>query len=241
MTSHSFRTPTGQPVPAVTAAEMQAVDRVAVEEIGLQLLQMMENAGRILSWHVREFRREETPVIVVAGNGGNGGGGMVCARHLSNQNIPVNVLLDRSPDKLTDVAATQYRILNEMGVSITTDVGRLSPHTSEPVVVDALVGYGLEGEVRAPAREIIERMNRTTGPIVSVDVPSGTDATTGEALGVSVETTRTITLALPKTGLEMLHGALYLADISIPETVYNRLGIEYDRPFGGDDWVELKR
>ena len=89
MTRNSFRTPTGRDVTAVTADEMRAVDRVAVEEVGLQLLQMMENAGRILAWHVREVRDERGPVIVVAGNGGNGGGGMAYARHLVNRGIQV--------------------------------------------------------------------------------------------------------------------------------------------------------
>jgi NAD(P)H-hydrate epimerase len=84
-------------------------------------------------------------------------------------------------------------------------------------------------------------MNELTGPIVSLDIPSGIDATTGEPLGVAVTPDRTVTLALPKMGLDASTGALYLADIGIPRTVYDRLGIEYEPPFGDDDWVRLEQ
>lgn len=241
MQKNLFQTPAGRVVTAVTATEMAAVDRVAVEEVGLQLLQMMENAGRILAWHVRDIRAAGAPVLVVAGNGGNGGGGMACARHLANRGVPVTLILDRSPDDLSGVAVTQYRILDEMDISTTTDTKRLAQSESQRVIVDALIGYGLDGAVRPPASGLIERLNELSEPTVSLDVPSGLDATTGETLGVAVTPTRTVTLALPKTGLEAVAGTLYLADISIPRTVYERLGIGYDRPFGQADWVELKR
>lgn len=172
------------------------------------------------------------PVLVVTGNGGNGGGGMTCARHLANRGVPVHVIVDRSPDDLSGVAATQYRILDEMDVPTTTDTEQLRPFGDRRVIVDALIGYGLDGEVRPPASGVIERLNQLPDPVVSLDVPSGLDATTGETLGMAVTPIRTVTLALPKTGLESVAGALYLADISIPETVYERLDIEYDRPFG---------
>jgi NAD(P)H-hydrate epimerase len=220
---------------------MEDVDRVAVEEVGLQKLQMMENAGRILAWHVCDIRAEGEPVLVVAGNGGNGGGGMACARHLANRDVPVQLIIDRAPDDLSGVAATQYRILDEMDVSTTTETDWLVQSESQRVIVDALIGYGLDGEVRPPESAMIERLNELSESIVSLDIPSGLDATTGDTLGVAVTPTRTVTLALPKTGLESVGGALYVSDISIPRAVYERLDIEYDRPFGQDDWVELKR
>lgn len=241
MTQNSFRTLDGRDVTAVTAAEMREVDRVAVEEVGLQLLQMMENAGRILAWHVRDVRDEEGTVVVVAGNGGNGGGGMACARHLANRGIPLQIVLDRSAEELSGVAAKQYRILDEMAVPITTGAERLSQADGQSVIVDALVGYGLDGDVRPPASSVIDSMNRQRAPIVSLDVPSGVDATTGETLGVAVTPDRTVTLALPKTGLDAVTGAIYLADISVPQTVYERLGIDYERPSGDDDWIRLDR
>lgn len=241
MAQGSFRTPGGREVGTVTAEEMRAVDRVAVEDVGLELKQMMEHAGRILAWHVRDVRDADGTVVVVAGNGGNGGGGMVCARHLANRNIPVHLVLDRPSEDLTGVAAHQYRILDEMAVATSTDAAPVPQSGGQSLVVDSLIGYGLEGEVRPPARGIVDSLNRRPEPIVSLDVPSGLDATTGEALGVAVTPDRTVTLALPKTGLDTVQGTIYVADISIPRTVYSRLGIEYERPFDGDDWIRLER
>ncbi|WP_435348158.1 NAD(P)H-hydrate epimerase [Haloarchaeobius sp. HRN-SO-5] len=217
---------------------MRDVDRVAVDDVGLQLLQMMENAGRALAWHVRDVR--ESDVFVVAGNGGNGGGGLVCARHLANRDVSVQVVLDRPAEELTGAAAHQHRILDEMGVPVTTEMESLSQRTSRFVVVDALIGYGLSGEVRPPASSYIDTVNRRPDPVVSLDVPSGIDATTGEALGNAVTPDRTVTLALPKTGLDEDAGTIFLADIGVPKTVYDRLGIEYDCPFGDSDWVRLE-
>jgi NAD(P)H-hydrate epimerase len=239
MSRNSFRTSTGQSVTAVTAKEMRDVDRVAVEDLGLQLLQMMENAGRILAWHVRDLRAGD--VVIIAGNGGNGGGGLTCARHLANRDVPVRVVLDRPSGELGGAAAHQCRILDEMDVSISSDVESLADASGQTTTVDALIGYGLSGDVRPPADEYIDRMNDLSGPTVSLDVPSGIDATTGESLGKAVAPDRTVTLALPKTGLDALTGELYLADISIPRTVYDRLDIEYEPPFGDDDWVRLEQ
>jgi len=239
MTRSSFRTPADRGVPAVTAAEMRNVDRVAVEDLGLELLQMMENAGRALAWHVRDVR-EGGRVVVVAGNGGNGGGGLACARHLANRDVPVEIRLDRPTAELTGAAAHQHRILDGMGVPSADGDERLS-ESDGAVVVDALVGYGLDGSIRSPAKDYVDSMNRRSDPVVSLDVPSGIDATTGETLGSAVRPDRTVTLALPKTGLTTVSGELFLADIGIPKTVYERLDIDYANPFGERDWIELKR
>ena len=237
MTTDAFVTSSGTRVPAVTAETMREVDRIAVEDVGLELLQMMENAGRTLAHRVAATGEE--PVVVVAGNGGNGGGGLACARHLHNHDVRVAVVLDRDPDALTGAAAQQYRILDVTDVSVTTGVEELATFDRIGRLVDALIGYGLDGALRDPARSLVEEMNRQAARIVSLDVPSGTDATTGEMLGVTARPETTVTLALPKTGLGTYPGALILADIGIPRVVYNRLDIEYEDPFGQEWWIEL--
>lgn len=143
-----FCADTGVQVPAVTADEMAAVDRIAVEEFGIDLLQMTENAGRTLASHTRQVGSE--PVQVLAGNGGNGGGGLVCARHLLNRDVNVEVVLDRPPDALDGVAAAQNAIIEEMDG--TTRVGADALEETTGTIVDALIGYGLDGEVRDSAR-----------------------------------------------------------------------------------------
>lgn len=237
MERSSFRTPAGVPISSVTADEMRAVDRIAVEEFGLALLQMMENAGRALARHVRSIGGE--PVHVIAGNGGNGGGGLAGARHLANRDVEVAVVLDRDPKALTSETARQYRILDEMGVPIAAGTDALAADDNAGVLVDALIGYGLSGRVRDPTRSLVETVNQRDAPVVSLDVPSGIDATTGETLGTAVDPDRTLTLALPKTGLSERNEPLVLADIGIPHAVYRRLDLEYQNPFEADGSVEL--
>jgi NAD(P)H-hydrate epimerase len=225
-------------ITAVTADEMRDAERVAVEDVGLRLLQIMENAGRTLAGHVADVA--EGTIVVVAGSGGNGGGGMVCARHLANRGRSVRVLLGRDPGALDGAATVQHDILAAMDVPVATTLDAMAPPPASATVVDALVGYGLSGPLRTPADDYVDWMNARDGAVVSLDVPSGRDATTGEVSGDAVGPDRTVTLALPKTGLADLPGRLLLADISIPATVYDRLDIAYTDPFGDCDWVELE-
>lgn len=234
MRDSQFRTTDGTAVPAVTADEMREVDRLAVEVFGIDLFQMMENAGRNLAWHARDIAEDAT---IVAGNGGNGGGGLVAARHLANRDVAVRVVLDREPSALEGAAAHQLGILSEMDVPIETGPDALA----EPgLIVDALIGYGLEGAIRGTAAELVQAMNSVSSPILSLDVPSGRNATTGNEPDPAVDPARVVTLALPKTGLEDLGCPLYLADISLPEQLYERMDMAYENPFDDTYWVAMK-
>lgn len=232
----AFRTHDAKDVAAVTAEEMRAVDRVAVETIGLSLVQMMEHAGRGLALEAIEMD-PRGPTVVLAGAGGNGGGGLACARHLINRDRPVAVVLDRSPDEFEGVPATQLEILEHEGVSIETSV----EDVADPgLVIDAIVGYGLSGAPRGRMRELVDWTTAASAPVLSLDVPTGRDATTGDRPGVAIRPDRTVTLALPKTGLTDVEGDLVLADISIPHAVYDRVGIPYENPFADEFAVELR-
>jgi len=229
-----FRTDGGIELPAVTAEEMREVDRVAVNEFGLGVLQMMENAGRTLAMHAAEMLSERAGrVAVLAGAGGNGGGGLCCARHLRNHGVNVDVVLDRPPSRLAGAAAEQFRVLAESGAKPVPDddVARVVGRAS--VVIDTLTGYGLDGAPRGRIAELIEIANQSGVRILSLDAPSGVNATTGDILGEAIRPERTLTLALPKTGLAHIPGELYVADIGIPPAVYDRLSIEVQPFFRG--------
>lgn len=230
-----FERTDGRAVAAVTAEEMRAVDRVAVEDVGLALQQMMENAGRNLAAHARELRSTDGDVVVLAGDGGNGGGGMACARHLANRDVPVSVVLDREPSELSGAAAQQHAILAAMGVPV--GVGPDAVPDDPGLVVDALVGYGLSGPLAGAAADLV-RAAADADRTLSLDVPTGRNATTGEEPGVAVVPDQVLTLALPKTGLAGGDWDLWLADIAIPATVYDRLDIPYSGPFESY-WVKL--
>lgn len=240
MDRDAFETSDGRPVTAVTAAEMADVDRVAVDEFGLGLLQMMENAGRTLAHQVRALAVEQPgeSVLILAGAGGNGGGGLCAARHLANHGVEVAVVLDRSPEQLSGAARTQFETLDAMGVPVAVGPEPLADR-DPAVVVDALVGYGLDGPLRGAPAELIEEVPDSPSATISLDVPSGTNATTGDRPGPAADPDRVVTLALPKTGLAAVEAAVVLADIGIPAGVYEALELPYEHPFGEECWVDL--
>ena len=239
-----FTTPMDQIVPAVTRADMADVDAIATRSFGIDLLQMMENAGRAVAkavWSVLPSR--ESSVTVLSGGGGNGGGGLAAARHLRNRGVKVRVVLDRDHDALRGAAARQWTILERSGVGCVPADRHGAAIASADVVVDALIGYGLEGAPRGRTAELIELCNRRAKSIVSVDLPSGIDATVGRAAGVVARPDRIVTLALPKTGLaapDVDVSQLLLADLGIPPQVFEELGITYEDPFRGFALVPLR-
>jgi NAD(P)H-hydrate epimerase len=237
METDAFRSPDSVPVPAVTAAEMRSVDRIATEEVGLTLPRMMEHAGRALARQALDERPPDSddPVVVLAGGGGNGGGGLVCARHLANRDVPTAVVLDRDRADLSGVPAEQLEILEHTDASVTGEGVPPAP----ALVVDALLGYGLRGAPRDRAARLVEWTGSVERSVLSLDVPSGVDATTGETPGASVRPDLTLTLALPKTGLVGRPEQVVLADLSIPGSVSEQLGIPPVTPFGNRFRVPL--
>jgi NAD(P)H-hydrate epimerase len=223
----AFVTPAGVLVPAITTERMRAVDRVAIEEVGPNLFQMMENAGRNLALTAIDVlgdRWDQVPIVVLAGIGGNGGGGICAARHLANRGADVTVVVTDSA-RLGDVPRVQLDVFRGTAgrVGELGDLAELQPG----LILDAVIGYSLAGAPRGGSLDLIEWANAQDAPTVSLDVPSGLDSTTGEAPGGAIQATATMTLALPKTGLDAAAvGELWLADIGIPIEVYERVGID---------------
>ena len=229
---------------------MRTVDRIATNDYGVSLLQMMENAGRHLAHLAREqfldgdVRRRS--VLVVCGRGGNGGGGLAAARCLACWGADVWVSTLTAPADYTGVPARQLTMLRRMEVP----VERIAPSDDLPdgdLMIDALVGYGLEGEPRDELAAFIRQIIWHGVPTLSLDVPSGLDATTGVPSDTTVHADATLTLALPKCGLEApvaasAVGDLYLADIGIPPTVYEGLNLkgEIEALFAEQDRLRLR-
>jgi NAD(P)H-hydrate epimerase len=231
-----MRTLVVEAVPALTTDQMREVDRIMVEDLHIELIQMMENAGRGLA-DLAMRRFAPASVVVLAGPGGNGGGGLVAARHLANRGAAVSVVASSADHEMTRAAAHQLDIVRRMGLHVTAD-----PSPAE-LVIDALIGYSLRGDPFGRVAELIEWANAATAPVLALDVPSGLDATSGRAATPSVAATATLTLALPKLGLLSAHevGELYLADISVPSLVYERMGIPVPKLFTEDGLVEIRR
>lgn len=221
-------------VPAVTAAQMREVDRLMVEVYRIGLLQMVEHAGRhaaeLVRWRFFDGDAHEGRVHVLAGTGGNGAGGLVAARRLHGWGARVSVTLLREPETYTEVPGREIEILRHLGVHM--EVATPPPEDAD-VVIDALVGYGLQGRPRGTVAALIEASAWEGTPVLSLDVPSGLDATTGEAVGAAVQAAVTLAIALPKAGVvapeaTTLVGELYLADIGVPPQLYRTSGLDLE-------------
>lgn len=235
---------------SVTTEQMREVDRIVTHEYGLQIIQMMENAGRSLAKICRLVlggRVSGRKIIVFAGGGGNAGGGLAAARSLHNWGADVEVALAVREDSLKRSVLIQLNILESMGLSAvdssTLNLARLSKFD---LIVDALIGYGIQGDPAGEFAHVITMANRSKRPIISLDVPSGLDATTGDPYNPCIRASATVTLALPKTGLledraTEYVGELWLADIGIPPATYSQIGLKGDNPFIDDDLVLLRR
>jgi NAD(P)H-hydrate epimerase len=227
-----FTLTSGEPVPAVSTAQMREIDRSMAGYFDIDLARMMENAGRNLA-DLGQLLFTPQTVIVLAGPGGNGGGGLAAARHLHNRGITVSVVLAGGP--LAPVTAQQASTVNRMGILIRQDP------TPADLVVDALIGYGLHGDPRGRTGKLVGWASTRPGPVLSLDGPSGLDLDTGRQAVPCVHADATMTLALPKTGLAGAEatGRLYLADISVPQLLYQRMGLAVPALFRHGPVVEL--
>jgi len=206
--------------------EMEKIDRIAVEQ-GLEIRQMMELAG----WHILAFFeklkiQKSRKVVVVCGKGNKGGDGLTAARHLSNHGYAVSVVLV-SRDVKRD-AKHQLQLLKKMQLPIFLypNLQAKKEITKANVLIDALIGYHLGGKPRGVFQKVIEEMNRAKAKIISYDIPSGVDATSGVCLVPCIQAVATLTLALPKRGLKKARkyfGKTVVADIGIPAFVYDRV------------------
>ncbi|MEZ4637274.1 MAG: NAD(P)H-hydrate epimerase [Caldilineaceae bacterium] len=234
-------------LPALTTEQMIEVDRLMIEEYHIDLIQMMENAGRnlaLLAKRLLDNDIEDRPIVVLAGRGNNGGGDLAAARHLLNWGAWVQVLLTHAPESFDGVPAHQLRILEAMGLPLAwAEEGWELPPAD--LVIDAIIGYGIQGDPRGDAANLIRLANSSVAPILSLDTPSGLDVTSGRLSTPHISATATMTLALPKIGLlepaaKTAIGQLYLADISVPPSLYEQIGIELSPIFAADTVLPLR-
>ncbi|RMG94914.1 MAG: NAD(P)H-hydrate epimerase [Chloroflexi bacterium] len=237
-------------IPYLTTEQMVEVDRAMIEDYKIDLLQMMENAGRNLAHLARERFFGGDPrgkkVVILAGTGGNGGGALVCARRLHNYGAQVQVFVTKPDADFTPIPAHQLDILRRMKLPVAqaeavTQAGR------PDLIIDGIIGYSLKGNPRGTAGDLIRWANAQDAPILALDAPSGVDTTTGAIFDPAVHATATMTLALPKEGLraggvESLVGELYLADISVPPELYAEpaLGLRVEPLFAQNDIIRLR-
>ena len=218
----------------VNRDQIRELDKIAIEKFKIPGIILMENAGacaaKIISNNITKG-----PVAILCGAGNNGGDGFVIARHLYNKGIKVSPYFIGDQSKIipNSDAAINLEILRQMDLEpvIVADISQISAliETAPPeVIVDALLGTGLKGNVRGKMQNFIDFINKLQKPVFSIDIPSGLDASTGRVLGTAVKATATITFALPKIGFIAEDGPdytghVFVVDISIPKNIIENL------------------
>jgi NAD(P)H-hydrate epimerase len=217
----------------VTPDEMKRIDAFAIKEIGIPGVVLMENAGRaVFEAAYKSLAGSNLPALVLCGRGNNGGDGFVVARHLINNGIETHVFLVGGISRIKGDARVNLRILKKMGTPINRVTAKGLPELRHKmkgcgIIIDALLGTGLSGEVTGLYRDVIALINEAGCPVLAIDIPSGLDGATGKPLGIAVVANMTVTFQLPKTGFEnplsRRHtGELNVVDIGIPLHLYKR-------------------
>ncbi len=206
-----------------TAEQTRALDHCAISEHGIPGIRLMSRAADAAFRTLLEAWPAPQLVQVLCGTGNNGGDGFLLADLAHKRGIPVAVLQVGDPAKIRGDALLARRQALANGVPISPFAA--AELRAEGVLVDALLGTGLGGEVREAYREAIEAVNRLGQPVLAVDVPSGLCADTGRVLGVAVRADRTQTFIGRKRGLYTLDAADYVGELrfsalGVPPAVY---------------------
>jgi len=210
--------------------EMQLMDQYTMEKLGLPGIVLMENAGAaVVNEVLKDFPDRTTNILVLAGGGNNGGDGFVIARRLIDFGYDVTLMLAVAEQSLKGDAKLHYEVYKNRQLPIVKaeNVDMKNAH----VIVDALLGTGVQGEVREPFYSLIKAVNETPVFVYAVDVPSGVNANTGEVANVAIRANKTITFVVPKKGFYLQQGPQFVgdvvcADISVPVSLVQTLKLD---------------
>ena len=211
--------------------EMRDLDATATAEYGIPPFILMENAGLAAVQLIHQlWDTSPKKILIFCGSGNNGGDGFVVARKLYSYGHRVFVFLLSDEGKISGTARQAYETIIRLPITIYRDFNQadLHHHLSHcQLIVDAILGTGLERTVSGSYRQIIEAINESRKPVLSLDIPSGIHGDTGEVLGAAVRAEATITFGLPKLG-NLLYpgyahgGKLFVSHISFPPQLYQQ-------------------
>ncbi len=224
----------------VTSEIMRSLDKKTAESFGVKSIVLMENAGRSVAQTItKEFDAQaKNGIVVFCGKGNNGGDGFVASRHLINKGYHVDVIFFGKKEELSEDASINYTALSRITDVIhelkdISEFGKTDINLKERgLIIDALLGTGIKGNVKEPYAGAINLINSSGLPVVAVDIPSGIDADTGAVAGITVRAKKTITFGLAKIGLVVYPGAEFagdveVVDISIPLRLIKQTYIPY--------------
>lgn len=217
-----------------TQQQMNRLDHYTMQELGLPGVVLMENAGfAVVQEIIQDTKGAKPTVLVLAGSGNNGGDGFVIARRLVDAHFSVHVMLAVNENQLKGDAKVHFEAYTKRNLPVV-------PYSAEKltdwlmdseIVVDCLLGTGVQGAVRSPLKEIIEMVNAAQKTVYAVDIPSGVNANTGEVANVAMKALKTITFVMPKIGFFTQSGPQYIGeweavDISVPSSAVKALSLD---------------
>jgi len=207
----------------VTADVIRELDRKTINELGIPGAVLMENAGRgaarVLLKHAHGLDRG--PVVLVCGAGNNGGDGFVIARYLAHSGVDVCVYLLSESSRLAGDALDNFKLLAPLQIPVyempDADIfATLKTRMAHRHLwVDAILGTGLNSDVKGYFKSVIEFINSLNRPVFTVDIPSGLHTDTGQPCGIAIRADATATFAFPKIGHIQMPGATYTGDLHV--------------------------
>lgn len=216
----------------ITKEKMSEVDKQAIDEFGITVEQLMENVGSNVARFISKFNPNR--ISILYGKGNNGGDGLSLAKHLSIMGFDIEII--PASDDLNKHAEKQLEILNKMNIENSNKIDK-----DTDLIVDALLGYNIKGNPKGKYRDLIKQANKIKSKKVAIDIPSGVDPDSGETYKPFFKTDYTLTLALPKKGMQKTDnfGELYLVNIGIPKELYKQLNLKVDNYFKDKDVVKI--
>ncbi|MDY7037303.1 MAG: NAD(P)H-hydrate dehydratase [Thermodesulfobacteriota bacterium] len=237
----------------VRASEMQEMDRMTIQELGIPGVVLMENAARGAT---RLFLDHFTPgedshIVLLCGRGNNGGDGYVMARYLHEAGLKVSVVVLSEFTKISGDALTNLKVIRRMNLDVrevpgTDEWGKCNEAIKScDFIIDGILGTGLNSPIRGFYGKVIEETNALKKPLMAIDIPSGLNADTGQIMGLAIEADLTVTFGFPKIGHVVFPGAgivgrLQRVDIGIPDMVSGRVPSQYNM-IEPDDFSHLLR
>lgn len=213
----------------LTREQVREVDRIAIEELGMSGLVLMENAGRGVVDRLCETSWPER-VFIACGKGNNAGDGFVIARQLDLLDIDVCVITVGDVRQLKGDAAVNFELLSQTRVRITDRIDVLPGVQDEDWILDALLGTGAHGQPRPPYDEAILAINAAAGRKLAIDIPSGLDADSGKPADRTVRADHTCTFVAAKPGLlqeeaQPWVGQLHIVSIGVPWKLLHQFAV----------------
>ena len=221
----------GLPESLYRAEEVRELDRIAIQDFDVPGLRLMERAARVCLMHLRRAWPRARRIAVLCGHGNNGGDGFLLAGAALRAGLAVDVYLVGSRERVTGDAEVALERLADTGLVVHSepDLGLADLGLADlglaDVVVDAMLGTGLDRDVEGSWAQAINKINTCGRPVVAVDIPSGLHADSGRALGVAVEAAMTVTFIGLKRGLftgvgRAVCGEIIFDDLQLPADVY---------------------